>query len=899
MLSLLPRHLLPFLLGGLLSGSALGQQARRWTDAEVTPLGRSVGAYLEARAAGTGIEKAKAEVTKSLVTLRTIPGEDGSVAGIDPLASTLDIQRALGLGRDLSKVAVQKGKVAQEVYTNCNLEGTGLSYAYSLPKDYDPQARGYPLLLAIPDENETPAEHLRAHWTAREILDQAILVAVQMPKNQAEWVRVSVNGRPGGLSYVMTGLRMATERFALDYDRIYVVGRGKGVQAALAAGDYSPHRFAGILGRAGDASELGPQNFQNLPTYFVGGGARVAAFQEAARAMGHDNCTVERAGGDKELWTWITKHPRKAYPTTATVVPGDPFPTRAHWVRVAPSALKPRATATLERAANKIVVQAEGVSHVTLYLNDVMLDLDQPVHVVCNGVERTYSVRRSVQEFLDLLLEGTNEGGACYAAQVIVPTSADAVEPIAAPPPAKDPEFERLLSESADNVEKLFELSLWCKSTQRDGQAARVLRRLLRFDPDHARAREALGHHFAKGQWFTTQAAFERFQRSQDPRAAAAKGHVEFKSLWMHPEERALAGKGWVKEQETGLWITPADRKRLTEGWARQDLEWIAPVETNFLDDGLWRVDGEWIDARTADQRHARLDAMWRIPTADVLLHGTTDRATCQASLGHMSRAMDDLRKVFGAEPPLPLSVALLCDEAQYDRFAFGDHDGRRRATHFGRLHTVHHAFFAESWYTRNEGRLEFTGMGVGYWDALAPGGNLYGVHAARLAAGLSYVDALDPSPKTIRQAISAGGPLPAGYGAYETEKLLPAWLRWGAAVYAERFFHDDQVAAGGDPWWARKWSLENLERKGGLRPLAEVFAFKLDPDQRDASQRLLIEAGLLVSFLVDGGSAPVTAAHGEFKASMLSGKPHPKYVKALTDALTAHEAELRAYAKP
>ncbi len=876
----------------LLQAAAAPQSSvRRWNDIELAPLAKSLDAYFEARSLGLGIENAKSEVTKALDALRR------ASAGQDPLRKPADMQRARALARDLSKVKVEKGKVTQDLFTDCNLEGKGLAFAYWVPKEYDPAQKVYPLIFAIPDENETPAEHLRSNWMLREIQDGAILVAVQMPKSQGEWGKVSVNGRPGGLSYVMTGLRMATERFALDFDRIYVAGRGKGVSAALAAGNYSPQRFAGVLGRAGDASELGPENFSNLPTLLIGGGARASAFLDSVRKAGFDNCTLERSGGEKEMWDWMSKQARTAYPKSATVVPGDPFPTRAYWLRVAPSALKPRATATIDRDENKVSIRAEGVSSVTLYLNDALLDLDKPLLIECNGTERSVRVNRSVQEVLDLMLEGMSEPGAFYVAQTSVPTNAEAT--IATPriAAAPDPEFESALLATRDDVEKLWQLFLWCKSTQREVLGLRVLPRIVRRDPNHELARAALGHKFSKGHWFTTQAAFERFESSQDPVRAAQLGQIEFKSLWMHPEERALVGKGWVKEQETGLWITPADRKRLAEGWTRQGLEWISPIETAAMDVGLWKVDGEWIDLDTANQRRSRIDAMWRIPDADVLLSSTTDMATGQAALLQMRRAIADLRKVFGAQPLLPLAVAMLRDEAQYDQFAFGEHDGRRRATHAGRLHTIHSAFFAESWFLRNEGKLEFAGQGVCYWDALQDGGNLYGVHAARLALGLSYVAALDPSPKAVQKAL-ASGPQGGYFAAYESEKSLPAWLRWGAAVYGERFFQDELVAEGADPWWARKWSLENLARLGGLAPLSEILACKLDPDAREASLRLLIEAGLVVSFIVDGDCAPVRAAHAEFKAALVSGSLHVKYVKALTDALIAHEQELRAYSK-
>jgi len=313
------------------------------------------------------------------------------------------------------------------------------------------------------------------------------------------------------------------------------------------------------------------------------------------------------------------------------------------------------------------------------------------------------------------------------------------------------------------------------------------------------------------------------------------------------------------------------------------------------VDEGLWWVDGEWFDLSHADQRHASLDSMWRIPGAEVLLYSTAERQVCLRAQRVMGQALVDLRRVFGAEPVLPLRVAMLRDEEQYDRFAFGDPDGRRLATHAGRLHVVHSSFFAESWFPRVEGKPEFSGMGVCYWEAHVPNGDLYGLHAARLAVGLSYVDALDPSPKAVRKALTAGT---GGdyYAAYQAEKQLPAWLRWGGAVYAERYFEDTSVAEGGDRWWARKWSLENLKSRGGMRDLAAVFAFQLDPDDRDDGLKLLLEAGSIVAFIVDGGCAPVSAEHAAFKKSLAGGKIDARRVTALTEAVRAHEQELRAF---
>ena len=110
----------------------------------------------------------------------------------------------------------------------------------------------------------------------------------------------------------------------------------------------------------------------------------------------------------------------------------------------------------------------------------------------------------------------------------------------------------------------------------------------------------------------------------------------------------------------------------------------------------------------------------------------------------------------------------------------------------------------------------------------------------------------------------------------------------------AERYFEDATVE---DRWWARKWSLENLKSRGGMRELSAVLACRLDPDDRDDALKLLLEAGLCVAFIVDGECAPLAEAHAAFKESLASGQVNPKFVTALTEALVAHERELRAFA--
>ena len=421
----LPSALIAFL--GLATVQA-GPLARRLEDPALAPLAGGLAGLREARATGQGVEQVRERARGGLAALRE------QLDGRDPLAPVQRTSaRALWLSWERRGArADRRGSVVSEVHNGGSFAADGMPYAYRLPKEYDPDT-AYPLILSIPDEGERPADHLREHWVHRELLDRAILFSPAMPALREEWDQVVVEGRPGGLAHVLTAYRLATERLAVDPDRVYVVGRGKGVPAAVAAGNYSPHRFAGIAGRAGDAGEIGPDNFSNLPTFFAGGGALATAFQAKARGAGHDNCRVEgdcHRGG--RLAVDARASAARRIRASVAIAVGTPFPTRVYWLRVAPTAMDTRATASIDRSANTIAITCHGTSHVALFLNDALVDLDRPVKFVVNGVESSALVGRSLPAMLGLLEEGLSDAGALYVAQHVCElAAADPAAPVA------------------------------------------------------------------------------------------------------------------------------------------------------------------------------------------------------------------------------------------------------------------------------------------------------------------------------------------------------------------------------------------------------------------------------------------------------------------------------------
>jgi hypothetical protein len=194
------------------------------------------------------------------------------------------------------------------------------------------------------------------------------------------------------------------------------------VETCFVVGSMFPHLFAGVAGRAGDTGQADWRNFRSLPTLVFAGGAKATAFEEQSRAAGYDSCTlkseVKPEAVDGELAAWMAQHPRTAYPTKVSLFPGSPIPSRAYWVEVPPKESEPGTVvhAEVDRATNTFQITTKGVDRVTLYLNDVLCDLDKPLKVVINGQAQETLVPRSLETFLELLVKNVCDPARVYVA---------------------------------------------------------------------------------------------------------------------------------------------------------------------------------------------------------------------------------------------------------------------------------------------------------------------------------------------------------------------------------------------------------------------------------------------------------------------------------------------------
>jgi len=388
------------------------QSDRYLEQKDLRKIGEAIRDYIEARIDNKGVGDAEADVRKQMEKLERKLEKTPAKGNL--LASPGDLGQAMWASYDYGRKRAKKGKVDAQEYVAKGLytKKDPLEYAIWVPTKYSAK-NAYPLVISIPDQDINPKDHLIERWKLAEMRDQVILAAPAMPEDTSTWT-----DSKGGLKAVMVLLRAISENYAIDYDKIFLAGRGLGVPTAISIVEFFPDRFAGLIGRTGDVGEVTPANFQNLPTFFAGGGARVTAFEAASKELGHDNCTVMADALEEDIWNWIQSTTRNSYPGEVTLIPGDPFPNRAYWLQVPPSdgSTAQKIHASIDRATNTVTVEGEGMTDFILHFNDVILDMDKEITVIANGQEYKNFIPRSFPLVMDNIFKVRCDPGRMFVA---------------------------------------------------------------------------------------------------------------------------------------------------------------------------------------------------------------------------------------------------------------------------------------------------------------------------------------------------------------------------------------------------------------------------------------------------------------------------------------------------
>lgn len=468
-----------------------------------------------------------------------------------------------------------------------------------------------------------------------------------------------------------------------------------------------------------------------------------------------------------------------------------------------------------------------------------------------------------------------------------------------------DPEYEAKLKEADKDVAKLWALHEWCLAKERRDLSKATLLVLVEVEPDHEEARKQLGHRSYDGKWFESYSALSKYRREEEKRMLEEEGLVRFGEGWARPEDIPYLRMGWTKDEQSGTWLDPHEvaaaevaARRTANGWKLQDTTWVSPDEFELMEAGKYKCGEQWLEKAKADEFHSQLFQWWEVPGKHFVAMGTVPRDSMEWALWWAEHAYPELVRAVGVEPKKKPSFLVLKDIAQYNTFAAGDQNLGLPASEISGLSSLHFAYFAEAFVDGRTNPPVYRGQGVCFYDVMDEKLSGWGQYAVRHAAAHSYMEAVDPSWETISQVVSNANPGALQLNAFWEEKRIPRWLRYGIATHCERFLRDPVKAPGTEGEWAfRDWAIGEVRKRGPLDPLEVIFALNLDSNDTDGSTKRMQEAGLLVSFMLDGGCAPVSQAHQAFRAALIAGEGHAEALQALQQAIVDHEAELKAYA--
>ena len=143
-------------------------------------------------------------------------------------------------------------------------------------------------------------------------------------------------------------------------------------------------------------------------------------------------CVVHPDAQEQDVLAWILGTTRASNPSKISLTPRLPFPNKAYWLEVPKTEdIEGRTiSGTIDRATNEINITAKHVSTVTIYFNDLLVDMDLPVTVICNGVKNQDMIPRNFTTMMRLIYSARNDPGRFYTASRVydVPKAAESDE---------------------------------------------------------------------------------------------------------------------------------------------------------------------------------------------------------------------------------------------------------------------------------------------------------------------------------------------------------------------------------------------------------------------------------------------------------------------------------------
>ncbi|MFT5285026.1 MAG: putative esterase [Planctomycetota bacterium] len=298
-------------------------------------------------------------------------------------------------------------------------QATG-EFILQIPKKYK-GSKPFPLLFRFHGSGDTGKEF--AEWSHSSIFEDYLTVIPTVPtEKRMSW------SADGGKQLFDAIYRHMLNNFNVDTDRVYLSGYSAGGAAAFFLAQYYPHRTAAIVARGrlwwkhNEAKEASMNILDYVPGYFLSGlddkedrveGFRTAEAYYDQHGMPGEFRFVKSRGHEympeftKEAFRYVSKKKRVLYPHAfdgyLISYKGEDASRLAlseqYWLR----GLNYKYLGTpfrVEVDGNTITIQGEDLYHAQLFLNDEIVNMDEPVRVLLNGAVKFEGIVPRSAEFI-------------------------------------------------------------------------------------------------------------------------------------------------------------------------------------------------------------------------------------------------------------------------------------------------------------------------------------------------------------------------------------------------------------------------------------------------------------------------------------------------------------------
>jgi hypothetical protein len=132
-------------------------------------------------------------------------------------------------------------------------------------------------------------------------------------------------------------------------------------------------------------------------------------------------------------------------------------------------------------------------------------------------------------------------------------------------------EYEQRKAAAGEEVTKLWDLYLWCKTKSLEKEGRSTLRAILKVDRDHKDANEAVGNVSFDGKWFPSQKKVDEYKKEKEEKEAKEKGLVRYQEGWVPKEDLPFLLKGLAKNEQ-GEWVDAEAEKTPRPGQSRRSI---------------------------------------------------------------------------------------------------------------------------------------------------------------------------------------------------------------------------------------------------------------------------------------------------------------------------------------